>query len=81
MADTDILNKIDDAGDIFGVFVLLTFFIAEIYIFLQYYTRCKFDKTAVWVLFLQLVAFMGLFCRAFISYNNYHQFDLHAALI
>lgn len=69
--DLSIFEIFDDIGDILAMVILVTYFLALIVLFVKYYRTCSFDRTAMLVLILQLIAFIAIFIRASITYVNH----------
>lgn len=79
--DLSIFEIFDDIGDILAMVILVTYFLALVILLVTYYRKCTFDRTAMLVLILQLIAFIAIFVRASITFVNHEALYTEGVII
>ena len=60
-------DRIYNLGDWFSIHIVIIYTLALSILFLKYRARVKYDKVALTVLILQLIAFIALMARSIIA--------------
>lgn len=82
MADiNDILNLINQLGDWFCIILGVIYLAFLITLIWKFSGKCEFDKTALIVLILQMIAFITLIIRSILSFFEWEEMQKYQIVI
>ena len=73
--DIDLIKEINFASDYLKIFIMVVYSLALSYMLVKFWNWCKFDQTAILVLFLQEFAFISIVFEAVVELLEYHKLD------